>query len=285
MGAKNTKSLFWELKDLCLRCYPWSAWSFSPLASKQGLWFLLLITALLFSGCKTVPVLDRNFADKGGLWEQDANTGARFHHNAMADEASIGRMKASGRSALINGSQVKQSAQVKNNSFVITGPQSGARIEFKASEASCLIRVDEFNIGNAYVDTATCQQSIKTPHALIEAKSAILHIQVSQYETEVMVISGMVKVVLRENPMQSIDVKADREIIITHQSIGDPRLMTTEEIWQRIRWREGFQLYETVIDWKKVMAGVITVGIIAAAILLSKGHGHGGRGVGFPRHR
>ena len=85
-----------------------------------------------------------------------------------------------------------------------------------------------------------------------------MHIQVSQYETEVMVISGMVKVVLRENPMQSIDVKADREIIITHQSIGDPRLMTTEEIWQRIRWREGFQLYETVI---------------------------GGRGVGFPRHR
>ena len=115
MGAKNTKSLFWELKDLCLRRYPWSAWSFSPLTGKQGLWFSLLIIVLLFSGCKTVPVLDRNFADKGGLWEQDENTGARFHHNAMADEVVIGRMNASGKSVLINASQVKQSAQVKNN--------------------------------------------------------------------------------------------------------------------------------------------------------------------------
>lgn len=282
MDTIKTKPFFYKLRGICSRRYPWPSSLILP--GNKGL-LLLLITVLLFSGCKTVPILDRNFADKGGLWEQDENAGARFHHNAIPDNAAIGSMYASGKSALINGSQVKDYTQIKNNSFVSTGTQSSARIEFNASDAACLIRVDEFNIGNAYVDTSYCQQSIRTLHAMIEAKSAILHIHVSQHQTEVMVISGAIEIILRENPTQSTNVTADQAIIITHNAIGRPRSITTDEIWQRIRWRDDFQRYETVIDWRKVIAGVVTVAIIAAVILLSKGRVGGGHGSGFPRHR
>lgn len=278
------KPFFYKLRGICSRCYPWSMSSALALPGKTGL-LLLLIAVLLFSGCKTVPILDRNFAGTGGLWEQDENAGARFHHNAIADNAVIGSLYSSGRSALINGSQVREHTQIKNNSFVSTGMQSSARIEFKASDAACLIRVDEFNIGNAYVDTSYCQQSIRTRHAMIEAKSAILHIHVSQHQTEVTVISGAIEIILRENPTQSTTVEADQTIIITHNAIGRPRSITTDEIWQRIRWRDDFHLYETVIDWRKVVAGVVTVAIIAAVIILSKGAGGRGLGGGLPRHR
>ena len=241
----------------------------------------LLIVILLLTGCKTVPIQDRYLAEKGGLWEQDENSGSRFHHNAIADNEMIGLMYASGKSVLLNGAQVKNSAKIKNNSFVSTGPQSGARIAFKASDSACLIRVDEFNIGNAYADTSDCQQSIKTIHAMIEAKSAILHINVSQHQTEVMVISGVVTVILRENVMQSIDVSADQKIVITHDAIGRPYPVTADEIWQCIRWRDGFQLYKTVVDWDKVLKGVLIGAAIAAAILMPRALGRSG----FNRHR
>lgn len=240
---------------------------------------------LLLAGCKTVPIQDRYVAEKGGFWEQDENTGARFHHNAIADDETIGLMHASGKSALLNGTQVKESSKIKNNAFVSTGPQSGARIVFQASDSACLIRVDEFNIGKAYADTSDCQQSIKTAHAMIEAKSAILHINVSQHQTEVMVISGVIKVILRENTTQSLDVKSEHKIIITHDAISRPRPVTQDEIWRRILWRDDFRLYKTVIDWNKVIAGVVTVAIVAVAILFSRGRGGGGYGGGFPRHR
>ena len=204
----------------------------------------LLITVLLLGGCKTVPIQDRYVAEKGGFWEQDENTGSRFHHNAIADDETIGLMYASGKSALLNGAQVKDSSKIKNNAFVSTGPQSGARIAFKASDSACLIRVDELNIGKAYADTSDCQQSIKTAHAMIEAKSAIFHINVSQHQTEIMVISGVIQVILRENTTQSIDVKAEQEIIITHDAIGRLRRISQDEIWQRIRWRDDFRLYK-----------------------------------------
>ena len=267
METTKTKPFFCKIRSVCSRRYPWPSSLTSP--GNKGL-LLLLITVLLFSGCKTVPILDRSFADKGGLWEQDENTGARFHHNAIPGNTIIGSIYASGKSALIDSSQVKDYTQIKNNSFVSTGPQSSARIEFNASDAACLIRVDEFNIGNAYVDTSYCQQSIRTRHTMVEAKSAILHIHVSQHQTEVMVISGAIEIILRENPTQSINVTADQAIIITHNAIGRPRSITQDEIWQRILWRDDFRLYKTVVDWNKVIAGAVTVAVIAAAILMPR---------------
>lgn len=235
----------------------------------------------MLTGCKTVPIQDRNFAENSGFWEQDENSGSRFHHNAIADNEMIGLMYASGKNALLNGAQVKNSTKIKNNSFVSTGPQSGIRIAFKASDSACLIRVDELNVGNAYAETSDCQQSIKTIHAMIEAKSAILHINVSQHQTEVMVISGVVTVILRENVMQSIDVNADQKIIITHDAIGRPYPVTPDEIWQRIRWRDGFQFYKTIVDWDKVLKGVLIGAIVAAAILMPRAVGRSG----LNRHR
>jgi hypothetical protein len=236
---------------------------------------------LLLAGCKTVPIQDRYLAEKSGLWEQDENSGSRFHHNAMADNEAIGLINASGRNVLLNDTQVKNSSKIKNNAIVSTGPQSGARIAFKASDSACLIRVDELNVGNAYADTSDCQQSIKTIHALIEAKRAILHINVSQHQTEVIVISGAITVILRENVMRSVDVGADQKIIITHDAIGRPYPVTPDEIWQRIRWRDGFQLYKTVVDWDKVLKGVLIGAVIAAVILAPRAVGRSG----FNRHR
>jgi len=165
---------------------------------------------------------------------------------------------------------------------VSTGPESSARIEFNASDSSCLLRVDRFNVGNAYADTSDCQQAIETLHARLQAKDAILHISVSQHQTEVLVLSGAIKVILLEDATQSIDVRADHGIIITHEIIGRPYPVTPDEVWQRIRWRGDFQLYKTVIDWSKVIAVAVTVAIVAAAILFSRGRGGGGSG--FPRY-
>lgn len=248
---------------------------------KQGLLLPLLVAVLLLGGCKTVPILDRNSADKGGLWEQDENTVSRFHHNAIADDGVIGLLYASGRSVLLDGARVKNSAEIKNDALVSTGPQSGARIELKAPASTCMIRIDELNAGRAFADISGCQQSIGTTHAMIQAGNAILHIHVSQQQTEIMVISGVIKVTLRENPVQSIDIKEDQEIIITHDAIGHPRLITQDEIWQRIRWRDDIRLYKTVVDWEKIIAGAVIVGVIAAVILLPRS----GSRSGLHRHQ
>ncbi|MDP2223331.1 hypothetical protein [Nitrosomonas sp.] len=283
MDTRKTKLFFCETKDICSSHSQWlMPFSFN-LSGNKGL-LLLLLAVLLLAGCKTVPLQDRNFSERGGFLEQAENTGFRIHHNAGTDNAVIGTMYASGKSALLNGEQVKISAKVKNNSFVSTGPQSSARIEFNASDPSCLLRVDRFNAGNVYADSSDCQQTIETLHARLQAKDAILHISVSQHQTEVMVLSGAIKVILLEDASQSIDVRADHGIIITHEAIGHPYPVTLDETWQRIRWRGDFQLYKTVIDWNKIIAGAVTVAIVAAAILFSRGRGGGGYGRGFPRY-
>lgn len=288
MDTTKNKPFFCKIWGICSGIYPLRGpFSFNLCGNKTWL-LLFLLTVLFLNGCKTVPIQDRNFSQRGGFWEQDENTSFRFHHNAGTDNAVVGSMYASGKSALLNDSPVKISSKVKNNSFVSTGPQSSARIEFKASDSTCLIRVSEFNFGNAYADTSNCQQTIETMHATIQAKDAILHLNVSQHQTEITVLSGVIKVTLRENTAQSINVRADREIIITHDAIGRSYSVIPNEIWQRIRWRDDFQLYKTVVDWETIIAGVVvgavTIGIIAAVILLSKGHGGRGHGSRFPRH-
>jgi len=283
MDTRKTKLFFCETRDICSKHSQWfMPFSFN-LSGDTGL-LLLLLAVFLLSGCKTIPIQDRNFSERGGFLEQGENTGFRIHHNAGTDNAVIGAMYASGKSALLNGAYVKISAKVKNNSFVSTGSQSSARIEFNASDSSCLLRVYRFNVGSAYADTSDCQQTIETLHARLQAKGAILHSSVSQHQTEVMVLSGAIKVILLEDATQSIDVREDHGIIITHDAIDRPYPVTPDEVWQRIRWRGDFQLYKTVIDWSKVIAVAVTVAIVAAAILLSKGHVGGGHGGGFPRH-
>lgn len=91
-------------------------------------WLFLVLAVLLLSGCKAVPIQDRNFAESSGFWEQDENMGVRFHRNAGASDAVIGTLYASGKNVLLNGDQVKVSAPVKNNAFISSGMQSGARI-------------------------------------------------------------------------------------------------------------------------------------------------------------
>lgn len=248
-------------------------------------WLFLVLAVLLLSGCKTVPIQDRNFAESSGFWEQDENMGVRFHRNASASDAVIGTLYASGKNVLLNGDQVKVSVPVKNNAFISSGIQSGARIEFKTSDSTCSIRIDRFNAGRAYADTSSCLHDIETLHARIQARNAVLQISVTQQQTDIMVLSGMIEVMTREDTGQFVVVRADQKITVTSNAIGQPHALGPDEIWQRMRWREDFQLYKTVVDWRKVVAGVAIVALVAVAILFGKGRGGGSHGGGFPRHR
>ncbi|MBL8498334.1 hypothetical protein ABF87_06150 [Nitrosomonas sp. JL21] len=262
--------------------------SFFRMRCKPGVhiqtWLLFLFVIML-TGCKTVPIQDRNFAENSGFWEQDENMGFRLHHNASASNAVIGTLYAAGKSVLLNGDRVKISAPVKNNAFISAGMQSGARIEFKASDSTCLIRIDRFNAGNAYGDTSSCLHDIETLHARIQAKNAVLQISVSQQQTDVMVLSGSIEVMPREDTGQFVVVQADQKITVTPDAVGKPHALGPDEIWQRMRWRGDFHLYKTVVDWNKVVAGVGVVAFVAAAILFGKGRGGGGHGRGIPRYR
>jgi len=269
MDSAKTKSFFCMREELSVNFHSW---------------LLLLLVVWLLSGCKTVPIQDRNFAENGGFWEQDENMGFRLHRNAGASDAVIGTLYASGKNVLLNGDQVKVSAPVKNNSFVSSGMQSGARIEFKASDSTCSIRVDQFNSGKAYADTSSCLHDIETLHARIQARNAVLQINVSQQQTDIMVLSGTIEVMTREDTGQFVVVRADQKITVTPNAIGQPHTLAPDEIWQRMRWREDFQLYKTVIDWRKVVAGAAIVALVAVAILFGKGRGGGGHGGGFPRY-
>lgn len=244
-------------------------------------WLFLVLAVLLLSGCKTVPIQDRNFAESSGFWEQDENMGVRFHRNASASDAVIGTLYASGKNVLLNGDQVKVSAPVKNNAFISSGIQSGARIEFKTSDSTCSIRIDRFNAGKAYADTSSCLHDIETLHARIQARNAVLQINVSQQQTDIMVLSGTVEVMTREDTGQFVVVRADQKITVTPDAIGQPHALGSDEIWQRMRWREDLQLYKTVVDWRKVVAGVAIVALVAAAILMPRAVGRSG----FNRHR
>ena len=248
---------------------------------------ILLLAMLLLGACKTVPIDDRNATGNGGFWEQDENSSARFHISNQVDKATIGLVFAAGESALRNGTPVDVSAKLANHSRINTGPQSSARVEFEAAGPVCTIQIDEFNAGNAYADTADCRQQIETPHARIDASNAILHLQVTEHQTKVTVISGTVDVALLGDTAQSIDVREDREVVVTRDTLGRPYLLTPEEIWQRIRWRDDYPLYKKVIDWGTIAATaavvIVTAGIIAAVVILSDGHGHGGRR-GLPGH-
>ncbi len=249
-------------------------------------WVLLFLITIVFllAGCKTVPIHDRNFSERGGFWEQDENANARFYHNSGTGKSVIGHMYKSGRSAFLNGAQVKVSSKIKNAAMVNTGPHSSARVEFKATDSSCSVRIEAFDFGNAYSDSSDCQHTIETPHARIHAKNAILHINASSSQTEVTVISGVIKVVLRNNATQSIDAREDQEVTIMHDAISRPRSLEPDEIWQRIAWRDDFQFYRTTIDWSKVAAVALTGAVIAAVILL--GRKSSSSAGGFPRsHR
>lgn len=254
---------------------------------------LFLLGLIYLSGCKTVPLQDRNYADRGGFWEQGTSTQARFHHQAFDKDDEIGVLYASGRNTILNGSAINLSSDLDNHSVLSNGPQSSARLEFKGDDEddgdTCVINIDRFNRGDAYADTYDCWYHIKTPHALLKAKNAILHIDVTQNETEVVVISGAIKVFTHGDPIQSIDVNSDQEVIISHQMLHRPRSISPDEIWNKISWRAQFQLYKTVIDWDQVVRGAIIVGIVAAIVaigVVTKGVGLSGfhRSRGFSRH-
>ncbi|MCE7914866.1 MAG: hypothetical protein DYH15_09360 [Nitrosomonas sp. PRO4] len=254
------------------------------LLNKINLQMPLFVVAFLLASCKTVPMYDRSFAERGGFWEQDENSSARFHHTSFTDKAVIGRMYVSGRSALLNRDRIKKSSETKNYAFVTTGPETSVRLEFKPFDSTCIVRIEEFNVGNAYSDSSDCQHIIDTLHATIQAKNAMLHIYVASNQTEVTVISGVIKIALHDNLTYSIDAREDQEITITHDSISRPRLLDPDEIWRRIAWRDDYQFYKTTIDWSKVITIAVTGAIIAAIILLGRSSNRSTSG--FPRsHR
>ncbi|TXI17852.1 MAG: hypothetical protein E6Q62_08145 [Nitrosomonas sp.] len=278
MNFTGDKLSFGITYEMCLKIYQaLSAFSVG-LLNKKIVQLSLFVIVFLLAGCKTVPIYDRSFAERGGFWEQGENSSTRFHHTSFTDKAVIGRMYAVGRSTLLNRNQVKNSSEIKNHAFVITGPESSARIEFKSFDSTCIVRIKEFNFGNAYSDSSDCLHIIDTLHATIQAKNAILQIKVASNQTEVTVISGVIKIALRANLTYSIDAREDQEITIVRDAINRPRALEPDEIWRRIAWRDDYQFYKSAIDWSKVIAIAVTGAIIVAVILLGRSSGRGAGG-------
>lgn len=234
----------------------------------------LVLSIFLLSGCMTVPIQDRNFSEAGGFWEQDENTDPRFNHGSITGKEMIGILYASGSNTMMNGSRVEASSEISNNAFVSTGPQSGARIEFKSDNNACLISIQDFSTGNGYGDTSNCQHNIVTKHAGSETQNSIYHINVSYQKTEFTVLRGSAKLSLLSNVNQIITVNGGEEAIVTADAISGPHPVAPDEIERRIRWRGNYHFSRSKVDWTKVLIGVGTVGAAAAAaILLNKSGG------------
>ncbi len=233
---------------------------------------VILLIVLMLVGCKTVPIHDRTYSVESGFWEQNEKTSMRVRNSTMSGSQTMGWIHTSGKNAVVvNSSPAKNESAVRNGSSVYTGVNSSAHIEFKKPDSGCLIVIDEFKYGKAYTDTSRCHQQIETPHAVIQAHHAVLHIGVSSQQTRIIAINGEIKVTLRSDETQSIDVKSEHEVIITHNKIHRPRHMATEEIWMHTQWKENYPFYKTEIDWRKVVAVAATVAVIAVAAVMIPG--------------
>lgn len=237
---------------------------------------LILIFTVSLSACSTVPVGNRNVSNAGGFWEQDENTDPRFHHIAKKADEDIGTLYASGNKVLVNGIPIEETTDIKNNSFVSTGPKSSARIEFKDDSVSCSIQIQDFSMGNGYGDTANCEYNIVTTHASASTRNTIYHISVSDQQTEITVLRGLVKLSLLADPAQSAIVNSGEEIVLTTDSIIGPKPVSYEEIERRIRWRDGYTFYKSEVSWVKVLVGAGVAAGIVAAILRGKSGGSSG---------
>lgn len=238
---------------------------------KTGLLATLLVAILLLSGCKTVPIHDRTYSDRSGFWEQNEKTSVRMRNSTLSKNQTMGWIHTAGKNTVVNSSSAKNESGIRNGSSVYTGAYSSAHIEFKNPDSGCLIVIDEFKYGKAYTDTSRCHQQIETPHAVIQAHNAVLHIGVSSQQTRIIAISGEIKVTLRSDETQSIDVKENHEIVITPNKIHLPRHKTAEEIWLHTQWKENYAFYRTEIDWRKVTAVAVTIAVVAVAVALIPG--------------
>lgn len=230
----------------------------------------------MLSGCATTPIQDRNFSEAGGFWEQDENTDPRFSHGSIAGNEIIGVLYASGKNTMLNRSRIETYSEIRNNGYVTTGPDSGARIEFKGSNDICLIKVEDFSDGKGYGNTSNCQHYIITKHAAGETHNTIYHINVSPQHTEFTVLQGTARLALISDTSKSIAVNSGEEAILTIDTISGPNPVSQDEINRRIRWRDNHQFSKSTVDWTKVLLGVGAVGAAAAAaIILHKSGGNG----------
>ncbi len=237
--------------------------------------FLILILTVLLNACTTVPVENRNTSSAGGFWEQDENTDPRFHHRAIGADEKIGILYASGNKVLVNGAPAEDTLNIKNNTFVGTGPNSSARIEFKEGGGICSIQIQDFSVGNGYGDTAHCEHGIITTHASAKTRGTIYHISVSGQQTEVTVLRGLVKLSLLANPLQNAIVNSGEEIILTTDTIIGPRPVSLGEIERRIRWRDNYQFYKGEASVGTALVGAGVAAAIIHMLLRDKSDGGG----------
>lgn len=243
-------------------------------------YFLLFVIAplSLLNACSTVPIQNRNVSTAGGYWELDENTDPRFYHSAHTRHEKIGTLYSAGDNVFINSSQVKKTAETDliNNTFVSTGPQSSARIEFIDGSDTCMIQIQDFSTGNGYGDTANCDHMAETTHAKSQARDSIYHINVNRQQTEFTVLDGRIKLTLRADPDQTVLVSRGEEAIVTANAIIGPRPVSPEEIIRRIQWRDRYEFYSSNVSWGKVLLGGAAAAAIVYGILHKTGGGDSG---------
>ncbi|NOT83783.1 MAG: hypothetical protein HOP02_03170 [Methylococcaceae bacterium] len=185
----------------------------------------------------------------------------------------IGTLYAFGSNVFANGSKIEDTTGIDNNTFVSTGLQSAVRIEFKEDNGTCLIHVKDFKVGKGYGDTASCQHSIGTTHADSQMQNSVYHFNVSPQQTEVTVLSGLVKLALHADPSQTVNVNSGEEAIVTVNAIVGPRPVSIDEVNRRIRWRDKYTFSTREVDWATV--GAVAVGVAAIGVGVALGVGGG----------
>lgn len=79
------------------------------------------------------------------------------------------------------------------------------------------------------MDTSSCLHDIETLHARTQARNAVLQINVSQQQTDIMVLSGTIEVMTREDAGQFVIARADQKITVTPNAIGQPHALAPDE--------------------------------------------------------
>lgn len=224
--------------------------------------FMLALPVLL-SACAT-QVIDRDAAENGGFWEQDENTDPRFRH-AQVQGAVIGGLHVDGPNVFLNGERVTRSAQVPDRATLVTGANSGARIDFVGGGGGCAVVISEFRVGTGFGSTGNCRHRMQTDSNVWETGGGATeyNVRTGGGGSRMTVFKGvMYGWPGGGSPEQRVAVRAGWEVEVARESMGRPYRLPPGELESRQRWRQNFRFVDRTVNWA-ALAGIAVVGGIA----------------------
>lgn len=214
----------------------------------------------VLSGCGT-SVIGPNLADN--FWEQDVNTHPRFVHLGRSRNASIGTLLTDGSQVFVNGRQVNDPFAFPNNGLLVTGANSGARLEFD-NAGQCLIDIFDFQYGRGYGQSSGCRHRVLTVQSESSTRtfSSAYHIETTSQRAVITVYQGTLEVATRAQSGQRVIAQTGHEVIATGGTLIGPRPVPAAELERRISWRGKFNFNRSNMADFGAILGVIGAGIL-----------------------